>query len=201
MRSCPGETPLYALQKPTEAQLEALAKQAKSAPLSTPKNPLQEEPQHRWYQDNYRREIPLSNRPEQAKASIEQMMRACDFFPAWMVAKRVDDVVIVGAKLLGVWGVFADRVIEEHSEGDDGAFDIGFTYATVQGHFETGVESFRASRVSASAPILFEIQAISRATNPLKQLLSEVFVRDLQKRFGRDTPLKFEEILRRRVAG
>jgi uncharacterized protein (UPF0548 family) len=191
---------LYSLQKPTEAKLQALAKQLKAAPLSTPKNPLGEEPQHHWYQDQYRREIVLPNKPERAKAAIEQMMLTCDFLPSWMVAKRVGDIVIVGATLLGVWGIFADRVIEEHSEGDAERFDIGFTYATVQGHFETGVESFRATRASAAAPVVFEIKAISRASNPFKQILSEVFVRGLQKRFGHDAPLMFEKVLLQRIS-
>jgi hypothetical protein len=194
---------LYSLQRPTEALLQTLAIEAKTAPLSTPHRPLEEEPQHHWHQDQYRKDIiiPASIKPERVKAALSQMMLACDFFPSWMVAKRVGDIVIVGAKLLGVWGVFADRIIEEHNDGDTERLDIGFTYATVQGHFETGVESFRATRATASSPVIFEIKAISRATNPLKQALSEIFVRSLQKRFGHDTPLMFEAVLLRRIAG
>jgi uncharacterized protein (UPF0548 family) len=191
---------LYSLRKPTEAQLQALAKQLNAAPLSTTRNPLEEEPQHHWYQDQYRRELATPNKPEKTKAAIEQMMLACDFFPSWMVVKRVGDIVIVGAKLLGVWGVFADRIIEEHNNGDAERFDIGFTYATVQGHFETGVESFRATKTSATSPVILEIKAISRASNPFKQILSEVFVRGLQKRFGHDAPLMFEKVLLQRIS-
>jgi hypothetical protein len=192
---------MYSIQKPNDEQIQSLASQAKKAPLSTPKKPLEEEPQHHWHQDEYRREISVSDHePARVHLCVEQMLRGCLFFPGWMIARRIDDLVIVGAQLFGVWGTFADRIIEEHYDGDSERFDMGFTYATIKGHFETGVESFRAVRESKTSPLVFEIKAISRADNPLKKLLSERWVRSLQKKFGHDTPLQFESVLRHKLS-
>jgi uncharacterized protein (UPF0548 family) len=193
---------LYRLFLPDSTELLRFAKEARQRPLSTPKDPLREEPQSSWNEDHYRREIALPMRysSSSVRQSIEQMLRECAFFPSWMVALRLDDIVVVGAKVFGVYGVFADRIIEEHSLGDEERFDLGFTYATVQGHFETGIESFRATRSGALAPVVFEIHAVSRAANVLKAALSIVVVRSLQRRFGRDTPLRFEEVLRQRLS-
>lgn len=193
---------MYRLFSPSQDALFSFAKAAQHKPLSTPQDPLREEPERSWNEDHYRREITLSVRhtaPTVRQVS-EEILRECAFFPTWMLAKRVEDIVVVGAKVFGVYGVFADRIIKEHYQGDEDNFDLGFTYATVQGHFETGIESFRITRQSASAPVVFEIHAVSRADNPLKEAISFVVVRNLQRRFGKDTPLRFEEVLLQRLA-
>jgi uncharacterized protein (UPF0548 family) len=192
---------MYTPRKPSPQALARLAQRAKHAPLSTPRDPLKEQPQHEWDHDRYEVPVPIPEGSDPAavrRRAGDIVLRELSFFPAWMLAHKHDDIVAVAAPLLGVWGVFADRIIDsyERAQDDIGVFDLGFTYATVQGHFETGIESFRASRMGKDAPVLFQVEAISRPTNPLKWIISRAFVRGLQRRFGADVTENFRRLLR-----
>jgi uncharacterized protein (UPF0548 family) len=136
------------------------------------------------------------------RAAAAGLVRSLEFFPTWMITLRRGDTVIVGARALGLLGIFADRVISERDEGDDarGAFAAGFTYATLEGHFETGVEAFLARRESEGAPVVFTIDAISRAAALWKKAGSRIYVRGLQRRFGRDATARFAELLAKRLS-
>lgn len=191
---------MYTLLTPSHAALARFAAASQEKPLSTPRDPLKEEPHHHWDHDRY--EVPIVIPEEVTAARVRQavgdiLLRELCFFPRWMLTLRRGDIVVVGAQLLGIWGIFADRIIASREDYDDasGFFDIGFTYATVQGHFETGIESFRASRMGRDSPVLFQIEAVSRPSDPLRWLISRAFVRDLQRKFGADTTNRFRHEL------
>src|SRR5439155_125529 len=125
--------PVYTLLSPSPKELEAMLAAAKCWPLSTPVDPLRDAPEQRWNQDRYevQVEIPAEVTAARVFRAVAEIVRTLSFFPRWMVVARRGDTVIVGARVLGLLGIFADRVIAEHEEGEDasGNFDVGFTYA------------------------------------------------------------------------
>jgi hypothetical protein len=196
---------MYSLLRPHEKKLSTLLEEARRLPYSTPLDPLRDEPDKRWNTDHYETtiEIPKEVSAERVRAVTAEIIRTLAFFPPWMIAVRKGDTVLVGARALGILGLFADRIYSERDEGDDakGSFDIGFSYATLQGHFETGVEAFRAKRESGVSPVRFSIDAVSRVSGPIKAVAGWVGgVREIQRRFGRDTPACFAEVLRKRLS-
>ena len=196
---------MYTLLRPSDPTLATLLDEARRLPLSTPLDPLRDEPDKPWREDHYEAtvDIPKEASAARVRGLTAEVMRTLAFFPPWMVVVRRGDTVLVGARSFGILGIFADRIVSEHDEGDDatGSFDIGFSYATLQGHFETGIEAFRAKRESGTSPVRFSIDAVSRVCGPLKAAVSWVGgVRQLQRRFGRDTSARFAEVLKRRLS-
>ncbi len=194
---------MYRLRRPALPVLEELAAAARSWPLQTPQDPLRDAPGRAWNRDRYEVSVvlPAGAAADAVRRAAQETLTSLEFFPAWMVTHRRGDVAVVGARCLGLWGVFANRIIEERAEADDlrGRFDLRLTYATLAGHFETGVETFRVLREDAGAPVRFEIEAVSRVAGWWKEAVARVAVRGLQRRFGRDATEGFARALRRRL--
>lgn len=195
---------MYALARPSPERLEAIAAAAASWPLQTPLDPLREAPERAWHRDRYEIAVPVpaAAAPAEVRAATQRTLASLEFFPDWMIVARRGDVAVVAARCLGLWGVFANRVVEERAESDDarGTFDLRLGYATLAGHFETGVETFRARREGADFPVVFVIEAVSRVDGWWKAVVARLASRRLQCRFGRDATAGFVRALAARMA-
>ena len=192
---------MYALFFPSPPRLERMFAEAAHLPLSTPEDPLAGADRAGWNVDHYeiRVAIPAGAQPARVRIAAAGIVHELAFLPRWMRAVRRGNTVVVAARAVGLYGVFCDRILSERAESDDarGSFAVGFTYATLAGHFETGIETFLASREAASAPVTFTIDAVSRADGLLKKAISLAVVRRLQRRFGLDATARFAELLGR----
>jgi len=89
-------------------------------------------------------------------------------------------VVVVVARVMGVWWTNASRVIYTIDERDR----FGFAYGTLPRHAEVGEELFLVERARPSEDVTFRIEAFSRPRHPLVRLAAP-FSRAVQRRFGR----------------
>lgn len=196
---------MYCLRRPTDARLDEILAAARDWPLQTPLDPLREQPDAGWNVDRYETAVPIPPGTAHARvrAVVEEVLHTLAFFPEWMIVRRCGDVSVVGAQALGLWGVFANRVVEERCEADDarGSFDARMRYATLRGHFETGVELFRAQRADAAAEVRFTIEPVSRAVGLWKRVVHRLAARGLQRRFGRDATARFARVVGERLRG
>lgn len=195
---------MYTLFPPGSSKIAALLDEADHLPFNTPLDPLRSDQGVHWDVDHYQISVAVSSGVPAAAvhSATAEIVRTLAFYPTWMLTVRRGRSVIVGARSLGVLGIFATRVVAEHDEGDDeaGGFDLGFTYATLAGHFETGVETFLARR-EGHGPVRFTIDAVSRPRGPLGRLISWLVVRRLQRRFGSDATAGFQRTLLARLPG
>jgi len=100
--------------------------------------------------------------------------------------------MLLRARFLGFTFWFGVRVgdeIDETVETDDGpARDWGYSYATLEGHFERGEITFRVRKLERTGRVRFLIDAVSQTgviRNPFYRLGFAIFGRSLQVRFAR----------------
>jgi uncharacterized protein (UPF0548 family) len=196
---------MYALLRPGTRRIERLLDKGSRRALSTPTDPLTAQPDARWNVDHYEVTVtpPAGAAPATVRSTAADIITDLAFFPEWMVVAKRGDTVLIGARVLGVVGVFANRILERRNESDDahGSFAVGFTYATTQGHFAIGVETFLARRADASGPVVFTIDATSRPGEHLwKRVVAPVVLRPMQRHFGRDAPPRFARLLTERLS-
>ena len=94
------------------------------------------------------------------------------------VPLAVGATVTLCTRTLGLWLLFACRVTEIHDA--DGRY--GFTYATLPGHPEQGVESFVLHHLD-NDDVVLRIHAISRPATRLSKLAGPIG-RVLQRRYA-----------------
>ncbi len=124
-------------------------------------------------------------------AAKEAMRRWEHFRLGWVEACppetpiRAGAVVAVVARLFGVWCVNACRIV--YVVDDDGAtIKHGFAYGTLPDHVESGEERFLIEWDRANNRVWYDILAFSRP-HQIQARLAYPFVRQLQKRFRRDS--------------
>lgn len=100
--------------------------------------------------------------------------------------------MLLRARFLGVTFWFAVRVshvVDETRETDDGPLRVwGFSYTTLEGHFEKGIITFAVEKALETGAVTVRIEAVSqpdRIRNPFYWIGFKLFGRRLQLRFAR----------------
>jgi uncharacterized protein (UPF0548 family) len=94
-------------------------------------------------------------------------------------------VVAVVARLFGLWGLMACRIV--YLVDEDGPVKrFGFAYGTLPDHAETGEERFVIEWDRENGGVWYDVVAFSRPRHFLARL-GYPFVRRLQKQFARDS--------------
>jgi uncharacterized protein (UPF0548 family) len=98
---------------------------------------------------------------------------------------RTGEVVVVMARILGLWWLNAARVVYVvDEEGPTRRF--GFAYGTLPGHAESGEERFLVEWDREGGGVWYDLLAFSRPRHPLARL-GYPLARRLQKRFARES--------------
>lgn len=111
--------------------------------------------------------------------------------PAW----ELDSVFVAVIRGYGVYTLLPGRVIEQFDE-DGPTCRFGFSFATLRGHVECGVERFEVNWTHATDEVRFDALAISRP-GPLLSLVAPL-ARRLQCRFHRESPLSVSKYMSER---
>jgi uncharacterized protein (UPF0548 family) len=101
------------------------------------------------------------------------------------------------------FGVRVNSVISEVRETDHGPEEIfGFSYQTLQGHFEQGQSTFEVIKKVNNGKVIFKIRVVSRPAyipNPLFRLGFELFGRRVQKRFATRSLVRMAALVHQRL--
>lgn len=173
-----------------------------------------------WNIDNYRIELPSESVGAPVKdGSFEQAKRVLlnyefpdpslvqgIFVPDGPLDKRV---IIIDARWLifkFMFGVRVGVVIDEKRTDDElGEAQVwGYSYRTLEGHFETGEITFEIWKFVASGKVEFRMHAYSKTgliRNPFYRLGFAIFGRGLQKRFAFTALDRMQKIVMERLAG
>jgi uncharacterized protein (UPF0548 family) len=114
---------------------------------------------------------------------------------AWSPKTTIDkgDVVVVLARMVGVWWLNASRIVYLVDE-EKPLHRFGFAYGTLPGHAETGEERFLVEWNPASGEVSYDILAFSRP-HLLLTRLGYPFVRRVQKRFRTESATKMLKVV------
>lgn len=141
--------------------------------------------------DHYSRDVALSSGDDVDAVfrRLEEQLMTYRIFPPRLMRAEVcsedgrihEGITIVQNVALGPLALKAAvRVVRVWRNQFDGAQEIGFTYATLQGHPERGISTFRLRR-STDRHITFLIDARSRPGS-LLTLLARPFARRFQRK-------------------
>lgn len=115
-------------------------------------------------------------------------------------------VIVLRARFLiftFLFGVRVGRVIDEtRSEGGEQARVWGFSYHTLEGHFEMGEASFTVWKFVESGRVQFRIQTFSRIAhipNIFYRIGFRMFGRGLQRRFARTAMQRMQDFVAERL--
>lgn len=98
---------------------------------------------------------------------------------------RTGEVVAVLGRAMGLWWLNACRIVYVVDESGS-IIKFGFAYGTLPGHVESGEERFLIEWDRGENIVWYDILAFSRPNHVLTWIGYPV-VRQLQKRFGRDS--------------
>jgi len=104
---------------------------------------------------------------------------------------EVGTVSCVIAKSFGVWSTHVCRIVYTVEETKGEIQQYGFAYGTLPGHAERGEERFLVQWDKADDSVWYDLLAFSTP----RSLLAKVgypIVRQLQKRFGRDSKIAMQ---------
>ncbi len=102
-----------------------------------------------------------------------------------------EQIVAVEAHSLGLWTLNLSRI----TETVDTPTRFGFLYATTEMHVEQGEERFLLELDAATGKVCYDLEAVSRARDPLARLGFPV-TRAFQHRFARDSHRRmWEEVV------
>ena len=163
-----------------------------SSPASGPPNATE---------DHYRAvvSVPADMTARATFDRVRERLFAYDVFPSWLIGYRMcpsgpiaPDVTIVQRILLGLFTLeMAVRVIDAWHQEDGDNLDAGFTYATVQGHPERGIATFRV-RLDADRQVEVLIDALSspgllltRIGRPFARLFQRTLTKAALRRLAR----------------
>lgn len=111
--------------------------------------------------------------------------------------------MLLRAKFLGFtfwFGVRVEDVTDGVRETDLGPVHVfGYSYATLEGHFERGRITFEVRKVEATGEVAFHIDAFSqpdRIRNPLYRIGFKLFGRRLQLKFARTAQERIQRFVR-----
>jgi uncharacterized protein (UPF0548 family) len=171
-----------------------------------------------WRIDSYVQELPLEPPGEPApQGSFEtarQIIRNYEFpDPNLITGIYVPDtpldkrVMVLKARFLlftFYFGVKVGNVIDEirHDEKKGDARVWGWSYRTLEGHFEMGEITFSLWKFLESGEVEFRINAYSKVTtipNPFYRIGFRLFGRGLQLRFARTAMARVNQLVRERA--
>ena len=156
-----------------------------------------------WHLDHHRAELPPEPPgpplPHGSWARARQILEAYDFPDPDLITgiysprEPLDGrPMLLRARFLMFTFWFAVRVqdvVDETRDSDRGPLRVwGFSYTTLEGHFEKGIISFAVEKELASGAVSVHIDAVSRPDrirNPFYWLGFKLFGRRLQLRFAR----------------
>ena len=124
-----------------------------------------------------------------ARAALE---RWDQFRLGWVEAWSPDNsiqpggVVGVTGRSFGLWWLNACRIVYVVDGREGPVSRFGFAYGTLPGHVERGEERFLVEWDRSDDSVYFDILAFSRPRHVLARL-GRPWVRQLQKRFGRES--------------
>ena len=96
---------------------------------------------------------------------------------------EVGGIVVVMARLLGLWIVNVNRIVYTVEE-DGEVCRFGFAYGTLPAHVEEGEERFLVEWDRRTDGVFYDLRAFSRPRHPLARFASR-FARYQQRRFAR----------------
>lgn len=173
-----------------------------------------------WHVDNYRIEL-----PEEAagapvpEGSFEQAKRVLlnyefpdpklvqgIFVPDGPLDQRVMIIQAHWLIFTFLFGVrIGDVIDEERTDEEKGRAQVwGYSYRTLEGHFETGEITFGIWKFLESGEVEFHIHAYSKTgliRNPFYRIGFALFGRSLQQRFSRTALDRMQQIVIERLAG
>jgi uncharacterized protein (UPF0548 family) len=161
--------------------------------------------------DQYHLELPLPPgwTPSRLFHWAAEEVQHYRVFPPHRMKAFVDSPggkVVPGATILqGVYvGPFrlqmADRVLEVKEGENSGEQWAGFTYGTLQGHAEKGIETFRVALDKASSKVSWSMEAWSEPGHWLTRLFY-FWARAVQKKAGREALEYMESRLGKMIEG
>ncbi|HYE95110.1 MAG TPA: DUF1990 family protein [Rubricoccaceae bacterium] len=167
-----------------------------------------------WNHDAYEAELPPEPPgpplPRGAWAIARQLVHDYAFpDPRLITGVFVPDTPLEGRPMLlrarflffTFWfGVRVNSVIdEERGEGDERARVWGYSYTTLEGHFEQGQITFEVWKYVATGRVVFRVHAFSkpgRIRNPFYRIGFRLFGRGLQRRFARQAQARMQQFVR-----
>lgn len=202
-----SKTPLYELHR---ARIEALY----NRPLNfDPEGRINYTAEHGWRVDDFQIELPQETPgapvPGDSWATACQMLRDYRFAdPAIITGIFLPDAPLEQRVMLlrgrAYWmtfwlGVRVGQVIDERSHAEDGERRIwGFTYRTLEGHFERGEMAFTVIKQLSTGVVAFRINAFSRVAeiaNPIIRIGFRLFGRRLQLRFINNSLNRMQQLV------
>lgn len=177
---------MFSLRRPSDAQVGALLSTVSGHPFTYPSVGQTREPTALlpgWTVD--RSVIRLGAGPDRFARARAAVQRWAMFDLGWVtvfpapVAEGAEAAVL--ARAAGLWVLNTCRVIYVVDEPNR----YGFGYGTLPAHVERGEERFLVRRDPVDDSVWFEILAVSRPNHWLA-VLGYPYVRQLQRRFGRD---------------
>lgn len=171
-----------------------------------------------WHVDDYQSELPAEPPgPPLAGGSWEAaraMLRDYKFpDPTLITGIFVPDqplekrVMLLRGRFLGLtffFGVRVGGVVDTTEQGPHGLErGWGFSYQTLEGHFERGQIDFRVAKLLETGQVLFRIHAFSQMAeiaNPFYQIGFRMFGRRLQRRFARTAMERMDRLVREQLA-
>lgn len=172
-----------------------------------------------WHLDHHRAELPPEPPgpplPHGSWARARQILEAYDFpDPRLITGIYSADEPLAGRPMLlrarfllfTFWfAVRVQDVVDETRDTDDrGPLRVwGFSYATLEGHFEKGIITFAVEKELETGVVSVHIDAVSRPDrirNPFYWLGFKLFGRHLQLRFARTSMERIQRFVREELA-
>jgi uncharacterized protein (UPF0548 family) len=194
---------MIALHRPSPAEIDAYLARVRPLPLSYPEvGASRDDAAPAGYVADHRR-IQVGVGERAFRAACECLRRWDMFRLGWISLCWPHTPPVPGAtiasltRLACVWWLNPCRVVYVE-EPADGRPRFRFAYGTLAGHVETGEERFTVEQLRDGA-VWYDLYAFSRPGVWLTRV-GYPAVRQLQKKFGRDSLAAFARAVRRRLA-
>jgi hypothetical protein len=171
-----------------------------------------------WHVDDYQSELPPEPPgppvPGGSWEAAQAILRDYKFPDPTLISgifvpdQPIDQrVMLLRGRFLGFtfyFGVRVAGVIDATEQGPHGPERAwGFSYQTLEGHFERGQADFRVAKLLESGQVVFRIHAVSQMAeigNPFYRLGFRIFGRRLQRRFARTAMERMDRLVREQLA-
>lgn len=158
-----------------------------------------------WRLDDYETELPTeppgAPMPDGAWHAAQQVLRNYTFPPPSLITgiftpdtPLEDRTMVLRGRFLGFtfwFGVRIGAVIDKEHTTPDGPEQVwGYSYSTLEGHFEKGRIEFTIHKQLETGRVMFRIHAVSQLgliRNPFYWLGFRLFGRMLQRKFARES--------------
>ncbi len=171
-----------------------------------------------WNIDEYNaplpNEAPGPPMPNNSFAFAQDVLRNYEFPPPSLIkgiyiseTPLAERVMLLRAQFLYIFrfffGVRVSRVIDEVRETNEGDLHVwGYSYQTLEGHWEMGEITFEIQKLAQTGTINFHIEAYSKSghiPNPLYRLGFRIFGRQLQIYFAKQSLKRMQRFVAERL--